>query len=74
MWNAYIYTLYGPLINESDYKWQLFSTVTRSPMILINMTFWLFSIIIWLVAPYMAVAVREHVFCDMTNFEPAVDI
>ena len=43
-------------------------------MILINMTFWLFSIIIWLVAPYMAVAVREHVFCDMTNFEPAVDI
>jgi len=73
LYNATIYTFYSPIILQYNETTSLYSTIDGSFMMVFNQILWYFILTVWFMAPYMAVAVREHIFCEVTNFEPAVD-
>ena len=72
-WNATIYSFYAPGLLANDTTAELYSSTKESFMLILAYILFYFIMAVYLLSSFMAVAVREHVFCEMTNFEPAVD-
>ena len=72
-YNATIYSFYAPVLISNDITAEIFSTNKESLMLILLYFLFYFIMAVFLLSSFMALAVREHVFCEMTNFEPAVD-
>ena len=72
-WNAHLFTYYAMDQTEYNHAGEVFSSVNGSLWTVLNyLAFYYISVIVFY-GLFMAITVQEHVFCEMTNFEPAVD-
>jgi len=71
--SSLLYTIYSPSQLQWDIVDDIHSTHKDAMMPFVNTIFFYFINLVLMLGPYMALAVQEHVFCEMTNFEPAVD-